>query len=104
MSDRLHRIRALQVAFRHISLKLTVVDEHMVPWLVLGWTTKRHFFIPLGTSFKLEVDIDDYPPIIKQAMVNNLTDRKFSVLHTVSNEEPGFLFHEVIISAITLHI
>ena len=68
----------LQVSFRNVSRMLCLVNQDMVPGLVLGGTALGHLFIPFLRALKGCIDIDDDPAIIEEKVMNELTNGKLT--------------------------
>jgi hypothetical protein len=68
----------LQVSFRNVSRMLCLVNQDMVPGLVLRGTASGHVLIPFVFALKGCIDIDDDPAIIEEKVMNELTNGKLT--------------------------
>lgn len=71
------RIVRFQVSFRNISLYIAAVHQDMIPGLFFWREGARNLVVPLIRAVKLGVHIDNYAPVVKHAMVDELADRVF---------------------------
>ena len=67
---------AFQMAFRHVGHVAGSVNKHVVPGLVFRRSRSGYCFIPLVTRLTRRIDVRDNTTIIKQPMVNYLTNVK----------------------------
>lgn len=63
-----------QVLLGYIGLAVGVMYKHMVPGLVFRWPACGVRLVPLVLAEKFRVDIDNDTPVIKQTVVNALTN------------------------------
>ena len=68
----------LQVSFRNVSRMLCLVNQDMVPGLVLRGAASGHVLIPFLRALKGCIDIDDDPAIIEEQVMNELTNGKLT--------------------------
>ncbi len=68
----------LQVSFRNVSRMLCLVNQDMVPGLVLRGAASGHVLIPFFRALKGCIDIDDDPAIIEEKVMNELTNGKLT--------------------------
>jgi len=68
----------LQVSFRNVGRMLRLINQDMVPGLVLGGTAFGHLLIPLLRALKGCIDIDNDPAIIEERVMDELTNRKLT--------------------------
>ena len=68
----------LQVSFRNVSCMLCLVNQDMIPGLVLGGAAFGHLLIPFLRALKGCIDIDDGPAIIEEKVMNELTNGKLT--------------------------
>ena len=68
----------LQVSFRNVSRMLCLVNQDMVPGLVLRGAASGHVLIPFLRALKGCIDIDDDPAIIEEKVMNELTNGKLT--------------------------
>ena len=54
-----HLPAGLEVALGHVGLVLCIVDEHVVPRLVLGGVRFGHVLVPGFTAKELGIHVDD---------------------------------------------
>ena len=76
MPNRSRRVTGLEVALRNIRHVLRIMNEDMVPGLILWRPGLRHGIVPLVRVLKRSIDVDNDAPIAKPAMGHHLTDRK----------------------------
>lgn len=72
MDDRITGSIRFQITFSDISLIIGTVHQYFVPWPILWWPTRCHFFIPLVTAPEDWIYINDDPPVVEQPVVNDL--------------------------------
>ncbi len=68
----------LQVSFRNVSRMLRLINQDMIPGLVLGRTAFGHLLIPFLRALKSCVDIDNDPAIIEERVMDELTNGKLT--------------------------
>lgn len=86
MVNRCAKLIRLQVSFRYVSHMFGTIDQHVIPGLILGWTTFGHLFIPGVRTLKSGIDIHDNATVVKKLVVNQLANRVFA--GTFYNELP----------------
>ena len=95
MIDGAARGVGLQVALGDIGRVLGIVDQHVVPGLVLGRLAARHGVIPLVGTLKGGIDVDDDAPVIEQLVVDQLADPEMGTdgsRHMVAPKVPVMAF------------
>ena len=64
----------LQVSFRNVSRMLRLINQDMIPGLVLGGAASSHLLIPFLRALKVWIDIGDDPAIVEQPVMDELTN------------------------------
>ena len=68
----------LQVSFRNVSRMLRLINQDMIPGLVLGGAASSHLLIPFLRALKGWIDIGDDPAIVEEPVMDELTNGKLT--------------------------
>ncbi len=68
----------LKVSFRYVSRMFCLVNQDMVPGLVLRGAALGHLLIPFRSALKGRIDIDNDSSIVKEQMMDKLTNGKLT--------------------------
>jgi hypothetical protein len=68
----------LQVSFRNVSRMLRLINQDMIPGLVLGGAASSHLLIPFLRALKGWIDIGNDPAIVKEPVMDELTNGKLT--------------------------
>ena len=72
----------LEVALGHVCGVFTSVDEDVIPRQVFRRTGACHGVVPLVSTLKCRIDIEDHASIVEFLVVDDLTDKELGrVLH-----------------------
>jgi len=72
---------------------LSAIYQHVIPGLILGRTTPGYLFIPVVSTLKGGVDINDNATVFKKQVVNQLANRIFAGIFY--NELPATILSDL---------
>ncbi len=78
MVDRIIQLIRLEIFLGDVGRMLCFIYQDMVPGLILGWPALGHLLIPVFFALEGSIHIHDDPAIIKEPVVNQLTDVEFT--------------------------
>ena len=79
--DRLVCLIVRKITFRNIGFVVCIVNQHMIPGLVLWRPTPGNLVIPFIGSQEFGVNVHNDSPVIEYPVLDALPDRKLSLLH-----------------------
>lgn len=80
MAYRVAKGIGLQIAFGDIGLIIGIVYQYVIPGLILGRLGTGDLLIPLLTALKYRIDVNNNAAVIKELVLDQLSDVKLSAL------------------------
>ena len=74
MVDRIFQLIRLEILLSNVGRMLCFIDQDMIPGLIFGRPALGHRLIPFFCALECGIYIHDDPAIIKEPVMNQLTD------------------------------